>query len=113
MYYVYLLKCIDDGSWYIGYTEDFIFFISPEKMRKPVEDKTAEMFLAPANNVVVSLAKGHTAGEATASAKGYFLKNIQKMLSSEASTDEREYLRYLIWDMRALACQGDASAVVV
>ncbi len=22
MYYVYILKCIDDQSWYIGYTED-------------------------------------------------------------------------------------------
>lgn len=97
---------------YVGYTEDFIFFISPEKMRNPLEDKTAEMFLAPANHVVVSLAKGHTAGEATASAKGYFLKNIQKLLSSEASVDEREYIRYLIWDMRALACQGNVNAVI-
>jgi len=22
MYYVYLLRCVDDKSWYIGYTED-------------------------------------------------------------------------------------------
>lgn len=98
---------------YIGYVEDFIFFISPEKIRKPLEDKTAEMFLAPANHVVVSLAKGHTAGEATNAAKGYFLKNIQKMLSSEASVDEREYIRYLIWDMRALICKGNTNATVV
>jgi len=98
---------------YIGYTEDFIFFISPEKMKKPQEDKTAEMFLAPANHVVVSLAKGHTAGEATNTAKNYFLKNIQKLISSESSVDEREYIRYLIWDMRSLVCQGDRDAVVV
>lgn len=98
---------------YIGYTEDFIFFISPEKMKRPQEDKTAEMFLAPANYVVVSLAKGHTTGEATNTAKNYFLKNIQKLISSESSVDEREYIRYLMWNMRSLVCQGNREAVVV
>lgn len=100
------------ASAYIGYNEDFIFFISPEKVNRPREDKTAEMFLTPANHVVVSLAKGHTAGEATTAAKGYFLKEIQKLISSETSPDDRGYLRYLIWDMRNLVCQGDQNAVV-
>ena len=98
---------------YIGYTEDFIFFISPEKMSRPLEDKTAEMFLTPANHVVVSLVKGHSAGDATNASKGYFLKNIQKLISSESSVDDREYIRYLIWDMRSLVCQGNRDAVVV
>ena len=98
---------------YIGYNEDFIFFISPEKISRPREDKTAEMFLTPANHVVVALAKGHTAGEATDTAKDYFLKSIKKLISSESSSDEREYIRYLIWDMRNLVCQGDRDAVVV
>jgi hypothetical protein len=98
---------------YIGYNEDFIFFISPEKMSRPLQDKTAEMFLTPANHVVVSLAKGHTAEEATNAARGYFLKSIQKFISSEASEDEREYMRYLIWDMKSLVCHGDKKAIVV
>lgn len=98
---------------YIGYNEDFIFFISPEKVGRPREDKTAEMFLTPANHVVVSLAKGHTAGEATNAAKGYFFKSIQKLISSESSVEDREYIRYLMWDMRCLICHGDPDAVVV
>jgi hypothetical protein len=98
---------------YIGYNEDFIFFISPEKVSRPREDKTADMFLTPANHVVVSLAKGHTAGEATDAAKGYFIKSVQKLISSEASEDDREYMRYLIWDMKSLVCHGDKEAVVV
>ncbi len=98
---------------YIGYNEDFIFFISPEKVNRPREDKTAEMFLMPASHVVVSLEKGHTAGEATKAAKGYFLRSIQKLISSESSDEDREYIRYLIWDMRSLVCQGDPEAVVV
>src|SRR3989338_282816 len=59
---------------YIGYKEDFIFFISSEKRTKPQEDKTAEMFLAPANQIVVSLVKGHTVAEAIDMTKKYFLK---------------------------------------
>jgi len=98
---------------YIGYNEDFIFFISPEKVSRPLEDKTAEMFLTPANHVVVSLTKGHTAEEATNRTRGYFLKSIQKFISSEASEDEREYMRYLVWDMKSLVCLGDKKAVVV
>ena len=98
---------------YIGYCEDFVFFISPEKVSRPIEDRTADMFLTPADHVVVSLAKGHTAGEATNTAKGYFIKSVQKLISSEASEDDREYMRYLIWDMKSLVCHGDKTAVVV
>jgi len=97
---------------YIGYNEDFIFFISPEKVSRPREDRTADMFLTPADHVVVSLAKGHTAGEATDAAKSYFIKSVQKLISSEASEDDREYMRYLIWDMKSLVCHGDKTAVV-
>lgn len=101
------------ASAYIGYAEDFIFFISPDKMSRPLGDKTADMFLTPANHVIVSLAKGHTAGEATAASRGYFLKSIQKLISSEATEDDQTYMRYLAWDMKSLVCHGDKEAVVV
>jgi hypothetical protein len=55
----------------------------------------------------------NTAGEATDAAKGYFLKSVQKLISSEASEDDREYMRYLVWDMKSLVCHGDKTAVVV
>lgn len=98
---------------YIGYTEDFIFFISPDKRTKPREDKTAEKFLAPANHVIISLAKGHTTLEATGAAKSYFLKSIQGFASSKSSGEEREYIRYLVWNMRNLTCVGDTKTTVV
>jgi hypothetical protein len=62
--------------------------------------------------VIVSLAKGHTAGDATNAAHGYFLKSVQRLISSEASEDDREYMRYLIWDMKSLVCYGDNTATV-
>lgn len=101
------------ASAYIGYAEDFIFFISPDKVTRPLSDKTAAMFLEPANHVIVSLAKGHTAGEATAASRGYFLKSSQKLISSEATEDDQTYMRYLAWDMKSLVCHGDKEAVVV
>ncbi len=101
------------ASAYIGYEEDFIFFISPDKMSRPLGDKTADMFLTPANHVIVSLAKGHTAGEATISARGYFLKSIQKLITSEATEDDQTYMRYLAWDMKSLICHGDKTAMVI
>ena len=98
---------------YIGYTNDFIFFISKEKVGRPKGDKTAEIFLTPANHVVVSLAKGHTTRKACADTRNYFYRNIQKLISSEASLADREYIRYLLWDMRSLVCEGNQEAVVV
>ncbi|MFH1170391.1 MAG: hypothetical protein V1704_02435 [Candidatus Vogelbacteria bacterium] len=98
---------------YIGYNEDFIFFISPEKMGRPKEDRTAEIFLTPANHVVVSLAKGHSVGEATNATRDCFLRSIQKLVSSESSIDDREYIKYLVWDMRSLICLGNRDAIVV
>ena len=100
------------ASAYIGYAEDFIFFISPDKMSRPLGDKTADMFLTPANHVIVSLAKGHTAGEATVAARSYFLKSIQRLITSEATEDDQTYMRYLAWDMKSLICHGDKTAVV-
>jgi hypothetical protein len=92
---------------YIGYAEDFIFFISPEKVSRPLEDVTAAMFLESADHVVASLSKGHTVGEATGAARGYFRRQVQSLISSESSDDDREYMRYLIWDMKNLVCLGD------
>ena len=97
---------------YIGYSEDFVFFISSDKVTRPLHDKTAELFLAPANQVIVSLSKGHTTGEATEAAKNSFVRNIQKLTTSEASREDREYARFLFWNMRNLICHGDSNAHV-
>ena len=72
-------------SSYIGYIEDFIFMYSPENMAKPLEDKTAELFLNPANQVMVSLLKGQTAFDSHVNAKKYFVRKIQRLLTSEAA----------------------------
>jgi hypothetical protein len=97
---------------YIGYDEDFVFFHSRDKLGRPKEDRTAALFLNPANHVVVSLTKGHTVEKTCDATRRKFLENIQKLVSSETSVEQREYIRFLIWDMRSLVYDGDGEAVV-
>lgn len=89
---------------YIGYKDDFIFQYSSERISRPKDDKTAGFFLEPSNQVVISLLKGHDARDATERGREYFLRNIQKFISSQTPQDDVATLRYLVWDMQKLVC---------
>ncbi len=95
---------------YIGYKEDFIFLFSDDKRTRPLDDKTAELFLEPANQPITSLANGHTVAEACLNTKKAFHRNIKKLLTSESSYDDKQAVRYLLWDMQNLVCHGDGDA---
>lgn len=97
---------------YIGYEEDFTFMYTSEKRTRPDEDKTAAIFLDPSNQIMISLLKGHDVKSAYSNAKNAFLRNIQKSLTSESSSDDSSNIRYLLWDMQNLAYHGDGSATV-
>jgi len=96
---------------YLGYKEDFILFFNPINLRKPLEDKTAELFLEPSNYIPISLLKGHTAGEANNKSKGLFRKNIEKLIIEGPSSDDYYAIRYLLWDMIHQVCLGDENAI--
>jgi len=89
---------------YIGYDEDFIFLYDENKRTRPEQDKIAEMFLEPANQVMVSLLKDHSPKEAHINSKNSFVRNIRKLLSSQSTATEGSVVRYLIWDMQHLVC---------
>jgi hypothetical protein len=91
-------------SSYIGYEEDFIFLYDEKRINRPREDKTAEIFLEPSNQVMISLLKGHTTKEAHKNSKQSFAKRIRKMLSSQSTRIESSAVRYLIWDMQCQVC---------
>lgn len=93
---------------YIGYDDDFIFFYETDKLTRPLNDKTAKLFLEPSNRVAISLIKGHAAKSAHERSKAAFRQNIEELLTSE-SIDS--YLaRYLWWDMTHQVCLGDGDA---
>lgn len=91
---------------YIGYIEDFIFCHENNKLNNPLSDKTAELFLKPANQVSLSLIKGNSGEESCKKSKRYFLKNIQKLLSSSSENNPQstQYAQFLWWDMKNQVC---------
>jgi hypothetical protein len=100
-------KSINAGTLsYVGYNDDFVFIWDEDKLTRPLEDKTAELFLGPSNYVVESLLKGHTVDESYKRSQKLFIDNIQKVLTSESS-----YLApYLLWDARHQVCLGDGAS---
>ena len=94
---------------YIGYKRDFALMYDENKRTRCHEDKLAELFLGPSNQVMVSLLKGHTVHEAHISAKNSFKKNIRKLLTS-TSSPHSVCVPYLLWDLQAFIVVGDSAA---
>lgn len=89
---------------YIGYDDDFIFFIDDEKIKDPLNDKTAELFLEASNQVMISLIKGHNIKESHERSKKIFMNNARKLISSDS--EESYLVPYLLWDMQHQVCLG-------
>ena len=94
---------------YIGYQDDFILVYLEKYRTQPDEDKLAAIFLDPSNIVVATLLKGHSTKEAVSRAKQGFLRNIQKLLTSQTKIEDSSTLRYLVWNMQNLILQGDVN----
>lgn len=104
-------KTISHGAKaYLGYDEDFMFLYSRDKVSKPLEDKTATLFLGPSNQIPLSLLKSHSAGEANEKSKILFKKNIEKLLIDGPSSEHYKAITCLYWDMIHQVCLGDKKA---
>lgn len=97
---------------YIGYDDSFVFMYTDSERTRPLQDKTAALFLEPSNQVAISLIKGNNVEFAHQNSKKAFLQNIQKLLTSQSSIEESSTLRYLLWDMQHQVCLGDISATL-
>ncbi|QQG40511.1 MAG: hypothetical protein HYV37_03000 [Candidatus Levyibacteriota bacterium] len=104
-------SCIQKGTLaFIAYKEEFIFYFNNQKTSNPLSDERAKLFLEPANEVIHSLLKGHTVGEAYQKSQKVYLENIQKVLASNSS--EGYLARYLFWDMRNQVCLGNQNSTL-
>lgn len=105
------LASIEAGAdAYLGYDDVFIFSYESDKISKPLNDKTAELFLGPSNQLMISILKGHTARESYDKSQKYFLQNIQKLVTSELSGSS--LTPYLLWDKMHQVCSGNDGAVL-
>lgn len=95
---------------FIGYDEDFMFLYEKGKSTRPLEDKTAGLFLEPSSLVMTTLIKGHTSQEAFERSKKEFKRNLRKIMASESPQDDKSPARLLYWDMIHLTHLGDGEA---
>jgi len=73
---------------FIGYDDDFVFFIDKTKSTKPLQDKTASIFLEPSNLVASGLLKGNSVELADKKSKSLMKKNLSNLLSSKHQSAE-------------------------
>lgn len=97
---------------YLGYKDDFIFIVEEDKLEKPLEDETAKLYLEPSNILVSSILEGETAGEAYQKSQEKFQENINVLLTTESTDDDRDLAPYLYWDMEHQVCLGDKEAKI-
>lgn len=107
-------KClIEKGAKsFIGYEEDFIFLHEKDKLSRPINDKTAGLFLEPSNLVASTLIKGNTAKEAYDRSQKEFRHNIRRLVVSESPQEDKSPITWLYWDMIHQVCLGDNSAKI-
>lgn len=94
---------------YLGYEEDFVFLLNENKASRPLEDRTAALFLEPSNHVVIALLKGHSAREANERSRRLYGANIARLLTQEGSEDY-DAVKLLYWDMVHQVVCGDENA---
>lgn len=106
-------KTITEGCLaYIGYNDDFVFMINEDKITKPLEDKTAGLFLEPANYLVILLLKGHTVYESNQRSKEKYKQNILRLMTSSATKEEKEIIPFLTRNYLHQVRLGNKNAVL-
>jgi hypothetical protein len=97
---------------FIGYDEDFVFLHEINKTTKPLEDKTAALFLEPSNLIMTTLIKGNSTEDAHKRSKEKFKHNLRKLLTSDSPQDDKTSVQWLYWDMKHQVCLGNKQAMI-
>lgn len=95
---------------YIGYSDDFVFVISSEKISRPLEDELANYFMVPTNRVAIALVKSNSAGDAHESSREVLRKIIRKLSSSDTPAELGTLLPYLFSNYSNQVSLGDQTA---
>lgn len=104
-------KSIEKGTIsYIGYKEDFNFWVNSTHSSRPNSDPRAKLFLGPSNKIALSLLKGHSVKDSCNKAKEAFRENARKLIAT--NSPDQFVIPDLIWNMVHLTHFGDGNAVV-
>ena len=105
--------CADKyNATFIGYERSYVLGRNPYKAGRPMDDEVAKLFIEPSNLVPRSLIKGNTAKEAYKKSQKAMEKNFFFMLSSNATSNQRDAAAYLWANKRNQVIKGDVNAKV-
>lgn len=99
-------------SCFIGYKREFVFFQNSSFTTRPLDDYIARIFLEPSNLIPTTLLKGHTTREAFERSQIAMRRNLQKLLSSKASFEDRLSAPYLWSNIQAQVLLGNTGATI-
>lgn len=100
----------DHSATFIGYKKSYILGRNPSKALTPLKDEVAKLFIEPSNLVSTSIIKGNTAKEAYLKSQQAMKKNFLFMLSSSATSNQRDAASYLWANIRNQVILGDENA---
>jgi|GEM_PF-881037 len=107
------VECVKKGvRAYIGYAQPFWLCYDKDNTHHPLDDKLAQYALIPSNQVVTSLLKGNTAGQAAERSQQYSRDMMRKLMSSDAPDGASGILSCVWTNMRNQVCIGDEEATI-
>lgn len=105
--------CVNRGAIaFIGYKRSYWLMRSKSQHTRPLSDKISKLFLEPSNLVPISLIKGHCVKEAYDKSQKSMRRNFSYMISSKASTEERDAAFFLWSNYSCQVMLGDGEAKI-
>lgn len=101
-------KAITGGALcFIGYRQSFVVGYSEEHWTRPLQDPLARLFLEPSNLVPITFLKGNSAADAYRKSQNASFKNFSFVLSTKASSLEKDAAPYLWHNRKYQVLLGD------
>lgn len=98
------------ASAFIGYSKAFKFYVSSDKITRPLEDEIAGLFLEPSNLIPRTILKGNSVEDAHKKSIKEMIKNLHSTLSSAATSEMRACAPLLFHDIKYQTFHGDKDA---
>lgn len=95
---------------FIGYKKKFAVGYTPSKTTRPLADTVAKLFIEPSNLVPISLLKGNKVKDAYRKSQEAMFRNIQFMLSTKATSAQKDGAPYLWVNRKYQVTLGDQEA---
>lgn len=95
---------------FIGYKKSYRLGHSPTSITRPLQDKIAELFLAPSNLIPISILKGNSVGYANSNSLKSMWSKFRFMLSSSATPGQRDAAKHMWHNIQNQVLLGDDTA---